>query len=88
MITLVTSLSAQDFKKILRQNGFVDKDSIVRIVAGSGVGSREFEVITKRCMNIGNLINIEKHYGLALYFVEPYGNGQIRVIFGKVITRR
>jgi hypothetical protein len=79
----------EDFRAILKRNGFIDKDSTVtRRVDNHGTEpSVTFEVITRRSMNIGNLNEIEKRWGLMLYYVAPHENG-MRVVFGPVYPRR
>jgi hypothetical protein len=86
-LTMQAQISVGDFKKILRENGFIDGDSIVTRHR-SGTNWMEFEVITGRCMIIGNLIEIEKQYGLGLNFVAPTTGGRMKAVFGKVIPRR
>ena len=77
-----------EFKRILKRNGFIDKDSIViRRRSNADWKDYEFEVITRRCLNVGNLISIEREYNLGLNFIAPHG-GQICCIFGKVVPRR
>jgi len=74
-------ITAGDFKKVLKQNGFIDKDSkVTRRKSFTDWTDFEYEVFTRRCMNIGNLIEIEKRYGLTLNFVAPDLNGQMRAM--------
>jgi hypothetical protein len=87
--TTTTQLSVGEFKKILRQNGFIDRDSIViRRRSYTNWMEFDYEVITRRCVNIGNLIEIERQYGLGLNFVAPHTSGWMKAVFGKVIPRR
>jgi hypothetical protein len=82
------TMTAAEFRSIMKTNGFVDKDSkVTRRRSNQNWMDYEFEVTTRRCMNIGNLIQIEKKYGLGLLFVKPVENGQMLVIFGRVVPR-
>jgi hypothetical protein len=81
-----TTMTAADFRKVLKQNGFVDKNS--KVTRRRSFTDYEYEVTTRRCLNIGNLCNIERQYGLGLNFIKPVTDGQMYCIFGKVVPRR
>jgi hypothetical protein len=83
-VVMTQKITTQDFRKALKQNRFIDKDSKVRRTYD---GTDGFEVVTGHAMNIGNLIEIEKRGGFSVYYVEPHPEG-MRVIFGNVYPRR
>lgn len=83
-------MTSQDFHKILKRNGFADKNTVVKRHIRfniDGEASVEFDVKTNHAMNIGNLISIERRYGLALYYVGPLENNTMWVKFGRVYPR-
>lgn len=40
----------------------------------NGHGDNEFELMTRHSMNVGNLISIERQFGLMIYYIEPKGD--------------
>jgi hypothetical protein len=80
----IPEMTVKDFRDILKRNGFVGSESTVqRDRYGHG-----FEVVTKRVMNIGNLLEIERRCGLTVYLIDPRPDGNVRVIFGPYGIRR
>jgi hypothetical protein len=80
-----SKMSVAEFKKIMRKNGFADAETIARRrISASNWMEFEFEMITKHSLNIGNLIDIERKHGLALCYVGPLPDGQMKVVFSKL----
>lgn len=65
-------MAVKDFSNIMRRNAFTVGHSTVRRVDGG------FEVITKHVMNVGNLLEIEKRWGLTIYLIEPRPDSNVQ----------